>query len=74
MFKVGGSSVGIEAVKNGVADVGISSRELKPEEEGVNKVPIAVDAIARIVNKNSPVNNLSLDDARKIFSSEMTNW
>lgn len=71
----GGSSVGIEAVRNGVADIGMSSRELKPEEEeGIEKIPIAVDAIAIIVNKSNPVESLTSEQVRKIFSGEITNW
>lgn len=70
----GGSSVGIEAVRNGVADIGMSSRELKPGEEGLKKIPIAVDAIAIIVNKNNPVENLTSEEVRRIFSGEITNW
>ncbi len=71
----GGSSVGIEAVSNGVADIGMSSRDLKPEEEkGLYKIPLAVDAIAIIVNKKNPVDGLTLEEARKIFSGEIANW
>ncbi len=70
----GGSSVGIEAVRNGVADIGMSSRELNSEEEGLKKIPIAVDAIAIIVNKNNPVESLTSEEVKKIFSGVITNW
>jgi phosphate transport system substrate-binding protein len=62
----GGSVVGIEAVHNGTVDIGMASRNLKPEEaEGINQYQIAVDVIAVVVNGANPVEDLTL---------EITNW
>lgn len=71
-----GSSAGIEAVIAGTADIGTSSRDLKPEEEGKGLVdtPIAFDGIAVIVNSHNPVDGLSSEQLRGIFSGEITNW
>ncbi len=72
----GGSSAGIEAAVTGTADVGMSSRDLKPEERslGLTDIPIAVDAIAIIVNPSNPVEKLTKEQVRKIYAGEITNW
>ncbi|MBN1658153.1 MAG: phosphate ABC transporter substrate-binding protein [Anaerolineae bacterium] len=71
----GGSVVGIEAVHNGTVDIGMASRNLKPEEaEGINQHQIAVDVIAVVVNGENPVENLTLEQLQGIFLGEITNW
>jgi phosphate transport system substrate-binding protein len=70
----GGSSAGITAAKGGAADIGTSSRELKPEEKGLHEVKIALDGIAVVVHPTNPVTNLTSEQVRKIFSGELTNW
>lgn len=71
-----GSSAGIEAASKGTADIGSSSRDLKEEEESLGLVdtPIAIDAIAVIVNPSNPVEGLTTDQVRSIFAGEITNW
>ena len=71
-----GSSAGIEAVSIGTSDIGTSSRDLKEEEEGLGLVdtPIAFDGIAVIVNPDNPVDALTTEQLRKIFSGEVKNW
>jgi phosphate transport system substrate-binding protein len=70
----GGSSAGIRAVTDHICQIGMSSRELKPEEEGLREIPIAHDAIVLIVNKDNPVRGISLEQARGIFSGRVGNW
>jgi phosphate transport system substrate-binding protein len=70
----GGSSAGIQAVRTGAADVGMSSRNLMETEKDLIALPIIYDAIAVIVHRDNPVRNLSPDQIRKIFSSEITRW
>lgn len=71
-----GSSAGIEAVSNGTAQIGTSSRELKDTEQdlGLVDTPIAHDGIAVIVNPSNPITELSLEQLRSVFSGEITNW
>ena len=71
-----GSSAGIETVAGGSSDIGTSSRDLKPSEEqlGLHDTPIAYDAIAVIVHPGNPIEALTLDEVRAIFSGEIENW
>ncbi len=71
-----GSSAGIESVSSGSSDIGSSSRELKDEELdlGLVDTPIAYDAIAVIVHRDNPVDGLTSDEIRSVFSGEVTNW
>jgi phosphate transport system substrate-binding protein len=71
-----GSSAGIEAVSAGTAQIGTSSRDLKPEEGSLGLVdtPIAYDGIAVIVSPTNPVGNLTTKQLQDIFSGKITNW
>jgi len=70
----GGSSAGIQAVRTGAAQVGMSSRLLTPQEQDLVSFPIAYDAIAVIVHPGNPVQNLAIDEIRKIFSGQVRRW
>lgn len=71
----GGSTTGINLVKEGKVDIGASSRELSDDEkEGLRIIEIGKDALAVVVNNNNPVNNLSIEQVRKVFSGKITNW
>jgi phosphate transport system substrate-binding protein len=70
-----GSSAGIQAAIKGVADIGMSSRELKPEEaETLDELVIARDALAVIVHPQNPVRNLTLAEVRAIFAGKIKRW
>jgi len=70
----GGSSAGIQATFTKTCDIGMSSRNLKPEEKKLKSFLIALDGIAIIVNRHNPITNLTLTQVRKIFTGEITNW
>jgi phosphate transport system substrate-binding protein len=70
----GGSGAGIKAALSGTAQIGLSSRELKPEEIGLYKTIIAHDGIAIIVHKSNPTSNLTVVQLQKIYSGAYTNW
>lgn len=71
-----GSTAGITATIEKIADIGLSSREITEEEleSGIKETIIAIDAISVIVNPNNIVSDLSEDEIRKIFKGEITNW
>lgn len=72
----GGSGQGIKSVQEGIADLGALSRELKDEEKSsVDKeIVIAKDGVAVIVNKDSGVEDLTLEQIKQIYTGEITNW
>jgi len=70
----GGSSAGITAVRSGAADIGMSSRELSEKERDLWSVEIAKDGLAVIVHPSNPINNLSLEQIRDIYSAAVTSW
>ena len=69
-----GSGTGIEAAKNGTCDIGLSSRALKDEEKesGLQETIVALDGIAVIVNANSKVADLTVEQIAQIFTGEIT--
>ena len=71
-----GSGSGIKAVQEGRCDIGLSSRDLKEEEQaaGLNATVLAYDGIAVIVNPENPVSDLSVEMISKIYTGEITNW
>ena len=71
-----GSGTGIEAAANGTADIGLSSRALTDEEiaSGLVGTEVALDGIAVIVNANSPVADLTVEQIAQIFTGEITDW
>ncbi len=72
----GGSSAGIKAVTDGTAEIGTSSRLLKPGEQknDLKVVEIAIDGIAIITHPGNPVQNLTLGQLQSIYSGKITNW
>jgi phosphate transport system substrate-binding protein len=74
----GGSSVGVQAIGEGTADIGMSSRALKSEENAkypnLQSTVVASDGIAIIVNKENTVNGLTLAQLRGIYNGTVTNW
>jgi phosphate transport system substrate-binding protein len=71
----GGSGAGVKDTQNGANNVGMSSRDLTADElQELNPVVMASDGIAIIVNPNNPVQNLTREQAAKIFLGEVRNW
>lgn len=72
----GGSSAGIKAAQNKTANIGTSSRELKPEEKasGLTENVIAKDGIAVVTHSSNNIPALTLDQIKKIYTGEIKNW
>lgn len=74
----GGSSAGVKAVGEGTADIGMSSRDVKPDEfaqyPGLKVFTVARDGIAVIVNPSNSVSALSLAQVRGIYDGTYSNW
>jgi phosphate transport system substrate-binding protein len=70
-----GSSAGIRAAIDGVAEIGMSSRDLEPEEtEKLDELVIARDALAVIVNPSNPVPGLTSAQIQDIFTGQIRSW
>ena len=70
----GGSAAGIMATKSGTTNIGMSSRKLAGDETSLWSVEIARDGLAIVINPDNPVNNLTLQQVRDIYSGKVTNW
>jgi len=72
--QAGGSTPGIRATLDGAADIGQSSRDLRPAEQVLHQILIARDGMPIIVHPTNPVTNLTLAQVRDIFAGRITNW
>jgi len=79
----GGSGTGIAALINGTTDIAESSRPMKGAEvtnaeskQGgkVKEIPVALDALSIYVSTSNPLKEISLPQARKIYTGAITNW
>lgn len=81
----GGSGVGIAALEKGTIDIADASRNMKPEEfalarKNTGKEPkefiVGFDAMAVYINKDNPVNEITIDQLRQIFAEggTITKW
>ena len=70
------STTGMTSAIEGVCDIGMASRDLKDSEieAGLTGTVIAMDGIAVIVNNDSPVEELSSEAVKAIFTGEVTDW
>lgn len=69
------SSDGIRQTMQGKCDLGMSSRDLKDnEKEILDYESIARDEIAVIVNKENPLEDISLEQLEKIYTGKIKEW
>ncbi len=71
-----GSSAGITNAINGVSEIGMSSRDLKKEEQesGLIETIIAYDGIVVITHPSNKVKSLTMEQVKDIFTGKITNW
>lgn len=70
-----GSSAGMTSAMEGAANIGMASRELKDSETAVlTHKSIAIDGIAVIVNNANPLEDITMDEIKSIFTGETTEW
>jgi phosphate transport system substrate-binding protein len=81
----GGSGVGIAALEKGTIDIANASRNMKPEEieqakRNTGREPkefvVAYDALGVYVQKDNPINEISLEQLAQIFAEDgtITKW
>lgn len=58
--------------------IGEANEEVMAEKESLGfeweQEPFATDAFVFVVNEDNPVNSITVDEARRIYTGEITNW
>ena len=70
------STTGVNATVQGIAHIGMVSRDLKDSElaKGVKPRILAIDGLAVIVNPKNSLDNLSKAQVKDIFSGSIKDW
>lgn len=70
------STTGVQSAISGTCDIGMASRDLadSESEDGAKATKIAMDGIAVIVNKNNPVDGLTSEQVKNIFTGACETW
>ena len=75
LVRGGGTVVGIEDVRTGKVDFAASCRKKSADDPAdVDFIQVAWDALAFIVHKSNPINDISLEEVRAIYAGKITNW
>ena len=73
--QLGGTELGLLALRRGVCDIASCSRKLTPAETaGIDSHLVALDAIAVAVHPSNPIENITLRTLKDIYSGEITDW
>lgn len=71
----GGSALGIMASSQGIVDIGMADMvKLPVETNKLEKIIVAYDGIAVIVNPGNDISQLTTSELQKIFSGEVNDW
>jgi len=71
----GDSDAGINNVKAGKVDIGMSSKNLTAtDSNGLSSYDIGKDPVAVIINPTNPVNTITMDELKDIYTGKTTNW
>src|SRR5688572_16536272 len=69
------SNWGVGAANEGTTDLGMSIRDLTPDEQkALKEVTIGRDGLAIVVHKDNPVSSISDDQFKAILGGTITNW
>lgn len=70
------STTGVTSTIEGIADIGMVSREVKQSElkKGLKAQVLALDGLAVIVHKSNKLDSISKENVKKIFMGEVTDW
>lgn len=69
-----GSTRGVSDTRQGLADIGMVARPLRPNEAVLHATPIALDAVCLIVNRGNSVQKLSDEQIVRIYTRAVSNW
>lgn len=70
------STTGVTSTIEGIADIGMVSREVKQSElkKGLKAQVLALDGLAVIVHKSNKLDSISKESVKKIFMGKVTDW
>ena len=72
--QAGGSTRGVSDTRQGLADIGMVARSLKPDEAMLHAARIARDAMCLIVNRTNPVTALTNEQIASMYTRGVANW
>ena len=72
--QTGGSTRGITDARAGVAQIGMVSRALKPDESDLTAHTIALDGISMIIHRDNPIKSLTDQQIKDVYTGKITNW
>lgn len=72
--QTGGSARGIADARRGLADIGMVSRALHPDEDDLRGFTLARDGVALIVHRDNPVRELAEDRIADIYRGHIDRW
>ena len=72
--QTGGSSRGIADTINDLADIGMASRALQPQEKHLHGTVVARDGIGIILHTSNPIQELTNTQIIGIYTGQITNW
>jgi phosphate transport system substrate-binding protein len=79
----GGSGTGFAALQNQTTDFANASRRIKPRESAAcikvfrkrpTEIKVCLDGLTVFLNQTNPIEELSLNDLKLIFTGKATNW
>jgi phosphate transport system substrate-binding protein len=69
-----GSTTGATDARQGLADIGMVARTLKPDESMLHATPIARDGVCFLVHRTNPVAALRDDQIASMYTRGVSNW
>jgi phosphate transport system substrate-binding protein len=69
-----GSTRGVADARQGLADIGLVARALKPDESSLHATPIARDGVCFLVHRTNPVTTLTDDQIVRMYTRGVSNW
>jgi phosphate transport system substrate-binding protein len=69
-----GSTTGVADARQGLADIGMVARALKPDESTLHATPIARDGVCFVVHRSNPVASLRDDQIVNMYTRIVKEW
>lgn len=70
----GGSGAGVKGAREGKAQIGTVSRDLKADEADLAGVKVGDDGIALVVHRDNPLTDLKKEQVQRLYRGEVARW